>query len=70
MAVDNLPCELPKESSRDFSDALKRFVPEIAKADFSVDFDKLQLPPEIKKAVIAYHGELTPNYRYIEKFLE
>lgn len=70
LAVDNLPCELPKESSEDFSSALKKFIPEIAKTDFSVNFDDCNLPPEIKNAVIVYHGKLTPCYSYLEKYLE
>lgn len=70
LAIDNLPCELPKESSNDFSHVLKRFVPSIAMADFTSDFDKLVLPPEIKKAVIVYRGKLTPEYAYLEKFLK
>lgn len=69
MAIDNLPCELPKESSTDFGKVLMEFVPSIAKADFSVEFDELELPLPIKKALILYHGELTPEYKYIEKFL-
>ncbi|MCK4902388.1 MAG: hypothetical protein KAS76_03440 [Thermoplasmatales archaeon] len=69
MAVDNLPCEVPKESSREFSDSLLRFIPSIATADFSVDFESLSLPHEIKKAVILHHGKLTPDYQYINKFL-
>jgi len=69
MAVDNLPCEIPRESSSYFGDTLLRFIPSIAKADFSVDFDELDLPPEIKRAVILYHGKLTPNFEYINKFL-
>jgi len=69
MAVDILPSELPRDASVDFSRVLKEFIPAIAKADFSVPFDQLELPPEIKRAVIAYHGELTPDYRYIEQFL-
>ena len=70
LAVDNLPCELPKESSEDFSSALKKFIPEIAKTDFSVNFDDCNLSPEIKNAVIVYHGKLTPDYQYLEKYLE
>ena len=70
LAVDNLPCELPKESSEDFSSALKKFIPLIASADFSVNFEDCNLPPEIKNAVIVYHGKLTPNYGYLEKYLE
>jgi saccharopine dehydrogenase (NAD+, L-lysine-forming) len=69
LAVDNLPCEISREASAYFSQVLKPFVPEIAKADFSVDFDRCILPPPIKNAVIAYHGELTPNYRYIRNYL-
>jgi alpha-aminoadipic semialdehyde synthase len=69
MAVDNLPCELPIESSTDFSTALKPFLPDIVTADFSVPWEELQLPPEIKRAVIAYAGQLTPSYRYIQQYL-
>jgi alpha-aminoadipic semialdehyde synthase len=69
MAVDNLPCELPKESSIEFSNTLLSFIPNILKANFSTDFNSLDLPSEIKKAVILYHGKLTPNYKYISKFL-
>ena len=70
MAVDNLPCELPRESSQSFSETLLRFVPEIMKADFTAsDFDTVALPVEIKNAVILYQGKLTPAYRYINKYL-
>ena len=69
MAVDNLPCELPKESSQQFGDTLLEFVPEIAKADFSLEFEDMKLPPPIRKAVILHHGILTPDYKYLEKFL-
>jgi saccharopine dehydrogenase (NAD+, L-lysine-forming) len=69
MAVDILPSELPRDASVDFSGVLQEFIPAIAKADFSVPFEQLDLPPEIKRAVIAYHGKLTPDYRYIEESL-
>ncbi|UCF12438.1 MAG: hypothetical protein JSW06_10445 [Thermoplasmatales archaeon] len=69
MGIDNLPCELPRESSHAFSIALHTLVPEIVKADFTQDFDNCNLPPSIKKAVILYHGKLTPDYQYIDKYL-
>lgn len=69
MAVDNLPCELPKESSKAFSDSLIPFIPSIMKADFYCDYNVLELPKEIKKAVILHHGKLTPDYQYINKYL-
>jgi len=70
MAVDILPSELPRESSIDFSQTLKAYIPAIAHADFSVSFDQLDLPPEIKRALILHQGQLTPDYRYIEQFLK
>lgn len=70
MAVDILPSELPRESSIAFSDALFEFVEPIAKADFSAEFDNLELPPPIKKAMILHKGKLTPDYEYITDFLK
>ena len=70
MAVDILPSELPREASVDFSHILTPFIPALANCDFSLPFDQCTLPPEVKRAVIAYRGELTPDYQYIQEFLE
>ncbi len=69
MAVDNLPCELPKESSIAFSNALFSYIPKIVKTDYNKSYQELDLPPEIKRALILHHGKLTPDYQYINKFL-
>ena len=69
LAVDNLPCELPIDSSRDFSNALLPFIPAIVKADYSADFKKLRLPNEIKKALVLHRGKLTPDFQYISKYI-
>ena len=69
VAVDILPSELPREASVDFSRILKPFIPAIAAADFSAPFEASNLPPEIKRAVIAYRGRLTPDYEYIQQWL-
>jgi alanine dehydrogenase len=69
LAVEMLPAELPADASREFSRALMPFVPALARADYSVPFDRCDLPPEIKRAVIVYHGKLTERYRYLEEFL-
>jgi len=69
MAVDNLPCEFPREASKEFSSVLKNFVHEIINADFSKPFDELSLSYPIKKALILQQGELTENYLYLNKFL-
>lgn len=69
MSVDNLPCELPRDSSKAFSDSLIQYIPSIAKTDYKKSFNKLNLQSEIKKAVILYNGKLTKDYHYINKFL-
>lgn len=71
LAVDNLPCEIPLKASTDFSHVLKDLVPSIVTADYSeaISFEALELPPEVKNAVILYHGELTPKYKYLEEYL-
>ena len=69
MSVEILPTELPRESSTYFSNVLKDYVLAIASANYKDSFADLELPPEIKRAVIAHRGELTPDYRYIEQYL-
>ena len=70
MAVEILPAEIPRESSIYFSRVLTPYLPEIAAADWNNDFEKIQLPPEIKTATILHKGRLTPNYKYLEKYLD
>jgi len=69
LAVDNLPCELPRESSDEFSIRLKPFILDILQADFRLDFDSCELSPEVKRAVILYKGKLTEDFKYLEKYL-
>lgn len=69
MAVDILPSELPREASAYFSNILKDYIPALVAADYSVSFEALNLPDELKRAVICYRGALTPNYQYIEPYL-
>jgi hypothetical protein len=70
LAVDILPSELPREASEYFSEILEPFIPAIAQADYSVPFEEVDLPSEIARAVILYHGKLTPDYKYIAKHLD
>jgi saccharopine dehydrogenase (NAD+, L-lysine-forming) len=69
MAVDTLPSELPREAAIYFGGLLMPFIQAIGKADYSIEFGELDLPPEIKKAVIVHNGKLTPDYEYISEFL-
>lgn len=70
MAVDILPSELPRDAAEVFSQALSRFIKPIADADFCQPFEKIELPPAIKKAMILHKGKLTPDYEYIENYLK
>ena len=69
MAVDNLPAEISLESSVFFSQTLRPFIPAIAAADYSRNFDQCLLPPALKKAVILFRGDLTPDYEYMREFI-
>jgi len=67
MAVDNLPCEIPRESSEYFCAVLKDMVYPLASADWRSSFEALDLPACLKRAVIVHNGELTPGYRYLNE---
>jgi len=69
LAVDNLPCELPREASTAFGESLMPLLPQITSADYGVALDDLALPPSAKRALIVYRGELTPQFRYLEEYL-
>jgi len=69
MAVDNLPAEIPLESSVFFSQALKAFLPALAKADLGGDEPSPDLPAPLRRALILHRGRLTPSYEYLREFL-
>jgi len=69
MAVDILPSELPRESSTGFSEALLKFVKGVTIADYSRSFEALDLPAQMKRAMILHQGKLTPGYEYISRYL-
>jgi alpha-aminoadipic semialdehyde synthase len=70
LAVDNLPAELPVESSRDFGDALLPFVEAIARADYDAPLDAVEIPDDIRRAVIVLRGNLTPDFSYLSEHLK
>jgi alpha-aminoadipic semialdehyde synthase len=69
LAVYNLPAELPLESSTYFSGKLKEHMPAVAAARFDRPFAECGLPDVLRRAVIVYRGELTPDYAYLAKHL-
>ena len=62
MAVDNLPCELPRDASEDFGKALlDRIFPYL----LGPDRDKI-----IERATICKNGQLTPDFSYLKEYAE
>lgn len=61
MAVDNLPCELPKDASEGFGDMfLKHVIP----AFFNDDENGI-----LDRARMTFNGELTSRYSYLKDFV-
>ncbi len=69
MAIDNLPCEFPRDASISFSKQLKVFIAGICSADFKESYDKLDLPVEIKRSTLLHKGCLTRDFEYMKKFI-
>ncbi len=69
LAVDILPSELPRDASRYFSKILMKFLPDIVNANYPEEFDNCTLPGYLKRAVIVYRGNLTPDYEYLKQYL-
>jgi alpha-aminoadipic semialdehyde synthase len=69
LAVYNLPAELPLEASTYFSGGLKNYIPAIAQARFDAGFADCGLPDVVRRAVILYRGELTPDYAYLARHI-
>ncbi|MAY82798.1 MAG: alanine dehydrogenase [Flavobacteriales bacterium] len=62
MAVDNLPCELPREASADFGEALlDKVLPQL----FGSDNDRV-----IDRATIAEGGKLKPDFEYLQDYVD
>jgi alpha-aminoadipic semialdehyde synthase len=69
LAVDNLPCELPAQSSDAFGKVLMQWVPDMARANYKGPLEDCHLPPPLKRALILYQGKFTERYRFMEQFL-
>ncbi|WP_460676629.1 NAD(P)-dependent oxidoreductase [Hymenobacter coalescens] len=61
MAVDNLPCELPRNASRDFG---RQLIDNVLPHLFGPDPDGI-----IERATIARAGQLLPRYEYLRDYV-
>ncbi len=62
MAVDNLPCELPRNASHDFG---REFLRQILPSLLGDDQDRI-----IGRATITDQGALTPEFKYLQGYVD
>lgn len=62
MAVDNLPCELPKDASEGFGEM---FLENVIPAFFNGDKDGV-----LSRAKITENGQLTPRFSYLQDYVD
>ena len=62
MAVDNLPCELPKDASEGFGEM---FMEHVIPAFFNGDKDGI-----LQRAKITENGKLTERFAYLQDYVE
>lgn len=62
MAVDNLPCELPRDASNGFGEAFSKYV---IPAFFNGDEDGI-----LDRARMTQNGKLTPRFAYLQDYVE
>lgn len=69
LAVDNLPCELPRDASDEFGRALTPFVVKMARAHGENGLDPSLLPEPIRNATIVLKGQLTEKHLHLADHL-
>ena len=62
MAVDNLPCEIPKDASEGFGE---QFMEHVIPAFFNGDKDGI-----LQRAKITEKGKLTPRFAYLQEYVD
>ena len=62
MAVDNLPCELPRDASEGFGEM---FLEHVIPAFFNGDIEGI-----LKRAKMTEKGKLTPKFRYLQDYVD
>ena len=62
MAVDNLPCELPKDASEGFGDL---FLEHVIPAFYNEDQDGI-----LVRAKMTENGQLTARYQYLQDYVD
>ncbi|XP_003221378.2 alpha-aminoadipic semialdehyde synthase, mitochondrial isoform X2 [Anolis carolinensis] len=69
-SIDNLPAQLPIESTECFGDMLFPYIEEMLLSDASEPLESQNYSPVVRDAVIASNGVLTDKFKYIQKLRE
>ncbi|XP_034184998.1 lysine ketoglutarate reductase/saccharopine dehydrogenase [Osmia lignaria lignaria] len=66
-SIDNMPTQLPKESTDFFGNLLYPYALDIIKSDARVPLEEHNFTPAVHDAIIASNGRLTSNFEYIQE---
>ncbi|XP_063230692.1 alpha-aminoadipic semialdehyde synthase, mitochondrial [Bacillus rossius redtenbacheri] len=66
-SIDNMPTQLPRESTDFFGDLLFPYALDILQSEAAVPLDQHSFTPAVHGAIIASNGKLTPNFEYIQE---
>lgn len=66
-SIDNMPTQLPKESTDFFGELLYPYALDIIQSDAKKPLEEHNFNPAVHGAIIASNGRLTPNFEYIQE---
>jgi alpha-aminoadipic semialdehyde synthase len=67
MAIDNLPCEFPRESSMEFAEQIRDYVYQLAAHGAINVTNHNALPGVIRNATVTQNGRLTRRFKYLKQ---
>jgi len=68
-AIDNLPTELPEDSSENFSELIREYVYQIAAHGTKDVVNHVAIPSELRKATVVQDCKITDNYQYLREYI-
>lgn len=66
-SIDNMPTQLPRESTDFFGDLLFPYCEDILKSDATKPLTEHDFSPVVQGAIITSNGKLTPSFEYINE---
>ncbi|XP_013180975.1 PREDICTED: alpha-aminoadipic semialdehyde synthase, mitochondrial [Papilio xuthus] len=66
-SIDNMPTQLPRESTDFFGDLLYPYADDIMSSDATKPLEAHEFSPVVQGAIITSNGKLTPSFEYINE---